>query len=139
MEHLNRLQQVFKRTSDNGLNISPKKFNIVSEHEVEPDTDKIASVKNWPVPQNAEEVRQFSGFAEYYRQFIHDFSKISITFIRNHGHRKKSRKWIQSGGGRRNRILDLTSFSRNVHHHLSYVTQTLANLEHSIQMHARQD
>lgn len=101
-EHLNRLQQVFQRIRDYGLKLSPKKCSllmkkvkyvghIVSEHGVEPDPDKLAKVKNWPIPQNPEEVRQFLGFAGYYRKFIHDFSKIARPLLDIMATGKKSR------------------------------------------------
>lgn len=95
--------------------------HIESEHGVEPDPDKLAKVKNWPIPQNAEEVRQFLGFAGYYRKFIHDFSKIArpLLDIMATGKNQEARKWIQSGGGRRNSKHHLTSLSRNLHHHPS--------------------
>ena len=91
-EHLNRLQQVFQRIRDYGLKLSPKKCSffmkkvkyvghIVSKDGVEPDPDKLSKVKNWPTPTNCEQVRQFLGFAGYYRKFIHNFAKIARPLI----------------------------------------------------------
>ena len=65
--------------------------HIVSEHGVEPDPDKITKVKNWPIPCNSEEVRQFLGFAGYYRKFIKDFTKIARPLIDVMAVWKKSR------------------------------------------------
>ena len=87
-EHLRRLDMVLNRLKDCNLKLNPKKCkflqrkvkyvgHIVSENGVEADPDKIDKVINWPVPQNAEEVRQFTSFAGYYRRFVKDFSKIS--------------------------------------------------------------
>lgn len=87
-EHLDRLDQVLTRLRECNLKLSPKKCkflqtkvkyvgHIVSENGVEADPDKIEKVKNWPTPQNAEEVRQFTSFAGYYRRFVKDFSKIA--------------------------------------------------------------
>ena len=87
-EHLYRLDKVLTRLRECNLKLSPKKCNflqtkvkyvghIVSENGVEADPEKVEKVKNWPTPQNAEEVRQFTSFAGYYRRFVKDFSKIA--------------------------------------------------------------
>jgi hypothetical protein len=65
--------------------------HIVSKDWIEPDPDKIAKVKNWPVPTNPYEVRQFLGFAGYYRKFIKDFAKIARPLIDVMAVGKKSR------------------------------------------------
>lgn len=49
--------------------------NIVSEEEVEPDSDK--EVQNWPQPRNSDKVRQFFGVHGYYRGFLKGFSTIA--------------------------------------------------------------
>jgi hypothetical protein len=51
--------------------------HIVSEHGVETDPDKIAVLKNWPVPKSIKEFRSFIGFAGYYRRYIKGFSQIT--------------------------------------------------------------
>ncbi len=51
--------------------------HIVSEKGIEADPGKVEKVVNWPTPQNAEEVRQFVGFAGYYRKFVQDFSQVA--------------------------------------------------------------
>ena len=51
--------------------------HIVSKDGVEPDPEKLSKVKNWPTPTNSEQLRQFLGFAGYYRKFIHNFAKIA--------------------------------------------------------------
>ena len=44
---------------------------------MEADPEKIEKVINWSEPKDAEEVRQFTSFAEYNRRFLKDFSKIA--------------------------------------------------------------
>ncbi len=87
-EHLERLERVFQRLSECGLKLSPKKCKffkhrvkyvgyILSEDGIQADPEKIDKIKDWPTPQNPEEVRKFLGFAGYYRKFVKDFSKIA--------------------------------------------------------------
>lgn len=51
--------------------------HVVSEHGVETDPKKTEKISTWPAPQNVEQVRQFLGFAGYYRRFVKNFSKIA--------------------------------------------------------------
>ncbi|KAI8482362.1 hypothetical protein Bbelb_399530 [Branchiostoma belcheri] len=46
----------------------------VSAEGVGTDPDKVAAVRDWPVPQNAREVRSFVAFCSYYRRFIPNFA-----------------------------------------------------------------
>ena len=48
----------------------------MSGEGVQTDPDKIAKVRDWPVPANADELRSFLYFAGYYRRFVKDFSKL---------------------------------------------------------------
>ena len=50
--------------------------HIVSERGVEVDPEKVEKIINWPTQKNGE-VRQFTAFADYYRRFCKDFSKIA--------------------------------------------------------------
>ena len=86
--HMERLGQVFQRLRDCGMKLSKKKCHlfqervkyvghIVSADGVEPDPAKIEKVRDWPVPTDVGGLRQFLGFAGYYRRFIKDFSKVA--------------------------------------------------------------
>ena len=41
------------------------------------DPVKVEAVTSWPTPKNLKDVRGFIGFANFYRRFIKDFSKIA--------------------------------------------------------------
>jgi hypothetical protein len=47
---------------------------IITEDHVEMDPVKVAGVAEWPQPTNKQEVQSFFGFANFYCQFIKDFS-----------------------------------------------------------------
>ena len=87
-EHIERLDKVFQRLDDFNLKVNPKKCeffktsitylgHIVSNDGIHADPDKIDAVVNWPVPKTVKQVRQFLGFAGYYRRFIEGFAKIA--------------------------------------------------------------
>jgi hypothetical protein len=40
------------------------------------DKGKLAGVLDWPIPKKVKEIQAFLGFANFYRRFIKDFSKI---------------------------------------------------------------
>ncbi len=48
----------------------------MSKEGVKPDPSNIAKIVQWPVPQNAKQVKQFVATGSYYRRFVRDFAKI---------------------------------------------------------------
>ena len=54
--------------------------HIIDKNGVRPDPGKIIAVKNFPVPKTQKNVKEFLGFAWYYRQFIDRFSKITSPY-----------------------------------------------------------
>ncbi len=71
--------------------------HVVSEFGVETDPAKTEKVKNWPVPNNPDEVRSFVSFAGYYRRFVKDFSKVArpLTDLLPPTTRAKNKKKVQ--------------------------------------------
>jgi hypothetical protein len=55
---------------------------IISTRGVSVDPSKVKDVLNWMLPTNVLEIRSFLGLVEYYRRFIHDFSKIARSMTR---------------------------------------------------------
>ena len=41
-------------------------------------SSKLATAQQWPVPKSKKEVQSFIGFAQYFRQYIKDFSQIAL-------------------------------------------------------------
>jgi deoxyuridine 5'-triphosphate nucleotidohydrolase len=87
-EHLKHLREVFERLRQAGLRLKAKKCHffkkelaflghVVGADGVKPDPDKIAAVKDHPVPKNIWKLRQFVGLASYYQKFVENFAKIA--------------------------------------------------------------
>ena len=85
---LSRLRCVLERLRAAGLKLKAPKCDWfltsvkylghkVSRQGIECDPEKIAAVRDWPIPRTVTQVRVFLGFASYYRKFIPHFSEIS--------------------------------------------------------------
>ena len=96
-EHLKRLELVFKRLSENGLNIKGSKCNffqkrvnfsehITSESGVEVEPEKVRAVEKMKEPSSLKDVRAFLGLVGYfwalYRKFIPGFGKTAEPLYR---------------------------------------------------------
>ena len=87
-EHLERLDEVFKRLKHHGLKLKGSKCklfqrsvshlgHIVSDQGVSVDPGKVERIKNWQVPRNSEQLRSFLGLASYYRRYVKGFSRVA--------------------------------------------------------------
>ena len=85
-DHLQHLSLVINRLSQAGLKLKPSKCHFISQEVqylghiltpqgMQPNPDRIAAVRDYPVPKSVREVRQFLGLASYYRRFIKGFAK----------------------------------------------------------------
>ena len=48
----------------------------MSAEGIEPQTEKLAAIRDWPTPHCLRDVRAFFGLASYYRKFVKDFAAI---------------------------------------------------------------
>jgi len=101
-DHNKNLRILFERLKQVGLKLQPDKCeylrpeleylrHIISEQRIKPNPNRTEKIKNYPVPKNPKEIKQFLGLVGYYRKFIKDFSKIakpltkllqkSVTFV----------------------------------------------------------
>ena len=87
-EHLERLRQVFERFRAANLQINPTKCeffrtrvpflgHIISKDGSEADPEKVAAVKNFPIPTSPTEVKSFLGLCSYYRRYVKNFADIA--------------------------------------------------------------
>ena len=74
-----RLHKIYAKMSKCHFNRQEVKFlgHIVGHNGLRVDPAKIAVVKEWPVPTNITELRQFWGLANYFRKFIQGYSSLA--------------------------------------------------------------
>jgi len=90
---IERLDTIFTRLRAHGLKAKASKCvlfkasidflgHTVSAEGIEPQTEKIAAIRDWPTPQCLRDVRAFFGLASYYRRFVKDFATIAEPLSR---------------------------------------------------------
>ena len=87
-EHQQHVRLVLQRLLENRLFVKPEKCELhapsvaflgytVTRGELRPDPAKIQAVSEWPTPSSRKELQRFLGFANFYRCFIQDYSKVA--------------------------------------------------------------
>ena len=51
---------------------------IVTISRIKIDPSKVKTVQNWPEPTIVKKTQSFLGFANFYRRFIKDYSKVAV-------------------------------------------------------------
>lgn len=80
-EHVNHLDWVLTKLQENKLYLSPTKCalfsarvlclgHVIDDKGLHADTDKMARVRNWPVPRNYHDVQRFLGLVQYLAHFM---------------------------------------------------------------------
>ena len=87
-DHMRKVRLVLDRLCAHGLHLDPDKcefgvrrvkylgFVIHAGVGIQADPDKIRAIRDWEAPTTQTGVRSFLGFANYYRMFIREFSRI---------------------------------------------------------------
>lgn len=87
-DHVQHVRKVLQALKDADMRIKPEKTEFhktkvkflgyeVSREGLKMDKKKIEAVTSWPKPTTIKEVQSFLGFANFYRQFIQENSKIT--------------------------------------------------------------
>ena len=50
--------------------------HVISEDGISTDPEKTSAVTKWPAPKNIKELRQFLGFAGFYRRYVEHYAQI---------------------------------------------------------------
>jgi len=100
-EHDHLVKEVLRRLQDKGLAVSPEKCvwraqeveflgYVIGREGIKMSNDKVQVVLSWKIPKSLTEVQSFLGFANFYRRFIQDYSKVAqpLTELT-----KKTEKW----------------------------------------------
>lgn len=108
-DHASHVSQVLDRLCEHDLWINPAKcewavreVDFLGHHVratecgtlIEPIESKIAAVRDWPVPACTNELRSFLGLANFYRDFVQDFSSIAAPLTALTGQRVKF-EWLE--------------------------------------------
>jgi hypothetical protein len=86
-EHREQVYKVLKALSEAGLHLKPEKCHfhkqevkylgfIIGTDGIRMDPDKVSCVLDWKEPKSVKDVQCFLGFANFYRRFIRDYSKV---------------------------------------------------------------
>ena len=92
-DHVKDVEAILKRLELAGLKARPVKSHffqdsvellghIVSADGVRPDGKKVEAIKNWPKPDDPNDLLSFLQTANFYRRFIKGFSKIAHPLYR---------------------------------------------------------
>ena len=101
-EHVEHLKQIFQRLREVGLKVHPGKCvfaadsidflgHRISAGKLEPQTDKLAAVRDLPAPTDLSGLRAALGLFSYYRKFVPNFSTIAFPL---NSLLKKDRPWV---------------------------------------------
>ena len=88
-EHLEHLDFVLAKLAENQLRLNPDKCfwgkseleylgHVVNAQGIKPSQSKIKAVLDWRIPTCVREVQSFTGFVNYYRRYIKNFSKTAV-------------------------------------------------------------
>ncbi|KAI0994516.1 hypothetical protein K3495_g13666 [Podosphaera aphanis] len=93
-DHLEKVNKVLEKLTKAGLKLDLKKcdfavkrikylgFIVTVDKGISVDPEKVEAVKKWELPRTQTGVRSFLGFANFYLDFIADFSSLSAPLQR---------------------------------------------------------
>ena len=93
LEHQRHVRMVLQRLLENKLFVKAEKCEfhvtsvrflgfIIETGQVRADPEKVKAVTEWPTPSSRKQLQQFLGFANFYRRFIRNYSKLAAPLTR---------------------------------------------------------
>jgi len=87
-EHDRLVKEVLERLQAHGLAVSPEKWvwktqeveflgYVFGRNGIAMSQEKVEAVLSWEEPKSLSETQSFLGFANFYRRFIKDYSKVA--------------------------------------------------------------
>ncbi|KAI0996693.1 hypothetical protein K3495_g11489 [Podosphaera aphanis] len=87
-DHRQHVRTVLDRLREHGLQVDISKCSfettsvtylglVVSTQGISMDPNKVACVQEWPTPRSVRDIQRFLGFANFYRRFIPEFSRLA--------------------------------------------------------------
>ncbi|KAI0992164.1 hypothetical protein K3495_g16022, partial [Podosphaera aphanis] len=91
-DHRSHVRTVLQRLREHGLQVDISKCNfetsqvtylglIISTKGINMDPKKVACVQEWPRPRSVRDIQRFLGFANFYRRFIPEFSRLATPMV----------------------------------------------------------
>ena len=88
VEHQGHVKMVLSRLRDHGLQVDISKCNfeatevtylglVISTSGIHMDPKKVSCIQEWPTPRSVRDIQCFLGFANFYRRFIPEFSRLA--------------------------------------------------------------
>ena len=74
--------------------------HIINAEGISVQQHKVKAVASWPVPKTVKEVKGFLGLTNYYRKFVHEYSKVAVPLTEM---TKKPKKTVANGKNRQSR------------------------------------
>jgi len=92
-DHRKHVRTILKRVKETGLTLKASKCEfhtkkieylgyVISPQGLRMDEEKIRTSKEWKEPTNIKGIQSFLGFANFYRRFIQDYSRITTPLTR---------------------------------------------------------
>jgi len=87
-KHNETVREVLKHLQNNGLAVSPEKCvwkaqeveflgYIIRRNGIRMSEEKVEAILGWKTPESLTEIQSFLGFANFYRRFIQDYSRVA--------------------------------------------------------------
>ncbi|KAK3560561.1 hypothetical protein QTP86_010898 [Hemibagrus guttatus] len=104
-EHVLQVQEVLARLQQHHLYVKLEKCEfhrsmvtflgyVISHQGVEMDVVKVRAVTEWPAPSTVRELQRFLGFANFYQQFIQNYSSVARPLMSLLRGKPKKLSWM---------------------------------------------